>query len=512
MAVQYAWSGNSVVLTNNTSVPQLVTHVSGPVPTNLPAAGCVVLPGDPKTLLGVSPNPQTCIDCVDQPATQYPHPPIADLRAAPGLEGHGTTTAAGRGGTVYLVSTVAQLEAALTAAGPRIIIFLVGGVYQLTQLITVAAGSLTMYGQTAGAQGVDIRAAVDGNGEAAVRFLGDDLLVQYVRFSAGPDLPGSYCCRDALRGGGSRQVYDHIAGRYGVDETFDLFNGGDDVTISYSMVYHGLFDSTDQTGTAGRGTIIGDGTYPRRYSLHHNLMALTGGRQPLIKSADQMDICNNLLFESTRGIEVLNDLNRQTRVNITDNLFIHSGLFWHDILFGDNSTTPAQVYLSGNQHDTGAGLAPAQVMSAANASVIADPAAHPWTVDTPHDCPTITKVPVSQLEQHLMSTVGPRCPGLDTGDQLILTHLANRTGDLIDCVGGQVPTASNNNCARNVPWPVLGTATRASASAVDGVPAAWKIACGLATTAAEADTINTFGQDSNGDGYRDGEDWVASLC
>ena len=87
--------------------------------------------------------------------------PQAEIPAFPGAEGGGKFSFGGRGGKVYVVTSLADsgpgtFREALEAAGPRIVVFNVSGIIQLKNRIVVLAPYITIAGQTAPGDGVCI--------------------------------------------------------------------------------------------------------------------------------------------------------------------------------------------------------------------------------------------------------------------------------------------------------------------------------------------------------------------
>ena len=107
----------------------------------------------------------------------------ADIVAFPGAEGGGSYTPGGRGGKVYVVTSLADsgpgtLREACEKGGARTIVFNVAGVIKLNSPITVRAPYITILGQTAPGDGVCVTGA---------SFLIDthDVIIRHMRFRRG---------------------------------------------------------------------------------------------------------------------------------------------------------------------------------------------------------------------------------------------------------------------------------------------------------------------------------------
>src|SRR5439155_6913536 len=78
--------------------------------------------------------------------------PQADIPAFPGAEGGGSRTVGGRGGKVFVVTSLADsgpgtFREACEAGGPRIVVFNVAGIIRLDRPIHIRAPYITIAGQ-----------------------------------------------------------------------------------------------------------------------------------------------------------------------------------------------------------------------------------------------------------------------------------------------------------------------------------------------------------------------------
>ena len=105
------------------------------------------------------------------------------VKAFPGAMGFGTDTPAGRGGKVIYVTNLndsgpGSLRAALTDASPRTVLFKVSGTITLTSDIIVKKPYLTVAGQTAPGEGVQVRGA-------QIKIATHDVLIRYLKMRTG---------------------------------------------------------------------------------------------------------------------------------------------------------------------------------------------------------------------------------------------------------------------------------------------------------------------------------------
>lgn len=146
--------------------------------------------------------------------------PQADILAFPGAEGGGAYTPGGRGGRVFVVTSLADsgpgtLREACEAGGARIVVFNVAGIIQLETPISVRAPYITIAGQTAPGDGVCV---------AGESFLIDthDVIIRFMRFRRGT----TEVTRrdDALGGNGVGNIMiDHVSASWGLDENMSMY-------------------------------------------------------------------------------------------------------------------------------------------------------------------------------------------------------------------------------------------------------------------------------------------------
>ncbi|HSV13353.1 MAG TPA: hypothetical protein VLI90_03795, partial [Tepidisphaeraceae bacterium] len=146
--------------------------------------------------------------------------PQAGIPAFPGAEGGGMYSFGGRGGKVYLVTSLddsgpGTLREACEAAGPRIVVFNVAGIIHLKMPIFIEAPYITIAGQTAPGDGICIadQALVDN---------AHDVVIRYLRLRRGnTDI---YYRHGAHYGSPiGNIVLDHISASWGCDQNLDTY-------------------------------------------------------------------------------------------------------------------------------------------------------------------------------------------------------------------------------------------------------------------------------------------------
>jgi pectate lyase len=263
-----------------------------------------------------------------------------DLAAAkipvfPGAEGAGVFTVGGRGGKVLKVTRLddpdtinppaGSLRWALTQPGPRIVVFAVGGTIGLRKSIKIREPFLTIAGQTAPGDGVTIR-------NEPVVIQTHDIVVRYVRFRLGEIGNTDADNGDALTIAGPTSqkmndpkrltyniVIDHCSFSWGTDETVSFYNENSlirdhrfrtqNITFSWNIIAEPLAcsplrpHSECEPGTNGHSTALYFGLNHDNITIHHNLIAHSVRRNPLIGDG-HFEVINNLIFNAKKILNI----------------------------------------------------------------------------------------------------------------------------------------------------------------------------------------------------------------
>lgn len=222
--------------------------------------------------------------------------PQADILAFPGAEGGGAYTPGGRGGRIFVVTSLADsgpgtLREACEAGGARIIVFNVAGIIQLEKPIVVQAPYVTIAGQTAPGDGVCV---------AGESFLIDthDVIVRFMRFRRGVNEVTRR--DDALGGNGvGNIILDHVSASWGLDENMSMYRhvydrGGKDLklpTVNIT-IQNSIFSEALDTYNHAFGSTIGglNSTFMR------NLWASNISRNPSVGMYGDFGFVNNVVW------------------------------------------------------------------------------------------------------------------------------------------------------------------------------------------------------------------------
>ncbi len=222
----------------------------------------------------------------------------ADIPAFPGAEGGGRYSFGGRGGKVYVVTSLADsgpgtLREACEAGGARIIVFNVAGEIHLERPINVKAPYISIYGQTAPGDGVVITGQtllIDTH----------DVIIRYMRFRRGST---DVAFRDDACGGNGigNIIYDHCSASWGLDEVMSMYrhvyarqaNGyGEKLPTVNITIQDCIFAEGLDLYNHGFGASIGG----HNSLFARNLFANNISRNPSIAMNGDFNFVNNVLY------------------------------------------------------------------------------------------------------------------------------------------------------------------------------------------------------------------------
>lgn len=239
-----------------------------------------------------------------------PRPKDSQLPAFPGATGFGGDSRGGRGGDVYIVTTLDRegpgsfLEGISTAPPQgRTIVFAVSGFIPINKP-HLKASKVTIAGQTAPGGGVCLMGS-------SLRISGADVVIRHVRFRHGQAGNGGDCINPS--GGAERLLIDHCDVMFAVDENISMFGGTPPtMTFQWSTVAWGLYGHS----CGGLWTID-------HATAHHTLWAHNKTRNPKVICPVLLDWRNNVNFGWDIGMNLAGaDKGGEFKANLVGSTFI----------------------------------------------------------------------------------------------------------------------------------------------------------------------------------------------
>jgi pectate lyase len=438
------------------------------------------------------------------------------VRAFPGAEGFGAYAKGGRGGAVYVVTTLddyhpgqgpreaetrnetgevirpaqpaveaespipGSLRAGLNAEGPRTVVFAVGGTIELKAPLSIREPFLTLAGQSAPGGGICLK-----NFGLSISNT-HDVVIRYLRIRPGDE---ERLALDALSIGGCQNVViDHCSASWGIDETLSVSGAGsNNVTVQWCFITESLLDSHHPKGRHGMGSLLrtnGD------VSFHHNLFAHHNSRSPRPGTYGEdrsilLDFRNNAIYNwgATPGYSAADPV----RMNYVGNY----------LKPGPSSRKREKAFYIGG--DTTLIFAKANLLVDGDRRIeggwelIADGSEVNRT-DEPYPMGAIETESPEAAMNAVLAHGGASLPIRDAVDERIVTEVRTGAGTIVNSqteVGG---------------WPNLDTGEAAVDTDADGMPGAWEAEHGLNPS----DGTDHAG-DSDGDGYSNLEEYLNGL-
>lgn len=224
--------------------------------------------------------------------------PQATIPAFPGAEGGGMYSVGGRGGKVYVVTSLADsgpgtLREACEAGGARIVVFNVSGIIRLESPLIIQAPYITIAGQTAPGDGVCVAGQTFGVDT-------HDVVVRHMRFRRGETY--SYHREDSFGGNPVGNIMlDHISAEWGLDENISFYRHMWDPGEGYDREKRATVNVTIQNSISAKaldtynhafGSTIGG----ENCSFMRNLWADNSGRNPSIGWNGIFNFVNNVIY------------------------------------------------------------------------------------------------------------------------------------------------------------------------------------------------------------------------
>lgn len=376
----------------------------------------------------------------------------------PGASSYGVSTPAGRGGTVYKVTTLSEsgagsLKACVDASGPRVCVFEVSGTIRLSGDLVIRNPNITIAGQTAPSPGIMLR----GSG-LLVRT--SDVLVQHLHVRPGDEAGGEPPInRDGLKIEGppgapiSNIVIDHCSFSWSTDELASAWQGWDNVSMTNNIFAEPLHESIHPEGAHGYGVIFGP--VAGHITFANNLISGTKSRNPLTNSTETV-IVNNVIYNwSNNGIEMQSQKRAVTNNTVIGNVFVkgpESGGRAPIMVRGDATRLPggSKIFLADNDAEgvtsdqwsiVDENFGSVNMASLKTESPITWPAG--FTTRPTKD---------GVVLNYVLKFAGARPADRDSVDTRVVQQARTRTGGFVNCVAPNGTGRCNKNAGG---WPTM---------------------------------------------------------
>ena len=443
-----------------------------------------------------------------------PQLPISgDQRAFPTAQGFGAASIGGRGGRTIHVTNLndsgpgSLRDAVSSQSGSRIVVFDVGGIINLSNNIIINNRNITIAGQTAPGSGVCLKGA-------GFDLKTSNIIIRYMCIRRG-DGPGAG--RNVGDGisflHATDSIADHLSISWTIDEAMQTWAGDtENITIQYS-IFHEPLDGIiccDEI-EHGYGPLFGNESH--QISFHHNIITHSRRRGPKFSSVQDVDVINNINYNwkdvGTHVISHPSGRDPSRRTNVINNVYRSGSDTSGPALEVQGLDTDAKAFFGGNEDHLGnsitnvnnrwGGSNPGAMISTPN----------PRSADV-----AIVVQDASTVWDTLLDNVGAMVPVLDPVDALMIEHVRNGQGTLVDCVDKQ---NQNNSILSGVcgtesaygSFPNYPSASRAADFDTDGdgMPDSWELAHGLNIN----NDMDRLG-DMMGDGYTNIEYYLNDLA
>ncbi|MEA5426725.1 pectate lyase family protein [Arcicella lustrica] len=458
--------------------------------------------------------------------------PQANIPAFPGAEGGGAYSFGGRGGKVYVVTSLedngpGSLREACEKGGARTIVFNVSGIIRLKTPLIIRAPYITIAGQTAPGDGICVA------GES-VWINTHDVVIRFMRFRRGETGVGR---RDDSIGGNpiGNIMIDHVSASWGLDENMSMYRHmyndstgkiEDKLPTVNITIQNSIFSEALDTWNHAFGSTLGG----ENCTFMRNLWADNAGRNPSIGWFGIFNFVNNVMFNwvhrSTDGGDY------RAMYNIINNYYKPGPLTPKDSPIGYRILKPESGRSKLGYLTFGRAYVNGNIMEG-NERVTKDnwdggvqvenfPNADKYTADmkwnSPLPMPKLTILPATQARDYVLANAGAILPIRDAVDTRVIEQV--RTGKITYKEDVKLPETQFKH--RRLPidsykngiitdinqvggYPVYkGVPYKDSDS--DGMPDAWELKNGL-----NPKDASDAAKDRNKDGYTNIEEYLNSV-
>ena len=440
--------------------------------------------------------------------------PVASggVPAFPGAQGGGSMAVGGRGGVVCEVTNLndsgpGSFRSCVEMSGPRTVIFRVGGTIELKDWIRIQNPYITIAGQTAPGDGIQLIPAA-GMERTLIVNMTHDVIIRYLRLRQSRDVPRdrSPSVLSTWNTGSTgvyNVIYDHISMSWSPETTTGAWGHNSGLPPPKNMTWQYVIVAESLEGHS-TGTNIGAARENLALEMtdidfHNNFYAHNGHRNALLRNASGRWI-NNIVYDWTSwATRAGTGSHRDFIANIykpgPSRKSSRGGEFelgfkrWDPGASSperDISTRSNSFYVSGNRGMI-SGMSPEkdnwpftrEIGSNWNSGVIGNPAPMEWRRTEPlrpAGFPIAIRH-VDELEDHLLPIVGASrrldcegnwVPARDAVDERLVEQYRRD--------GGYTPVEHENDVGG---FPMIRSGPPCLDTSGDGIPDAWLIRQGL---------------------------------
>lgn len=456
--------------------------------------------------------------------------------AFPGADGMGRFAKGGRGGVVFQVTNLqdagpGSLRACVEAPGPRTCVFTVAGDIFLQSELDVTSPFLTVAGQTAPGQGIQLRHGNNTRNGFSIEV--GDVVIRHLKIRLGPtvtdsDIPNCFQIGPVNGSFPTDVIFDHISCSFTTDQALAINSPSDRLSITNSIFAYSLHDSTHPQGKHSKGpnfrgcgvSMIGSLISNHQIRNPNNTCGYDDGSTSRNGAgpSGEVEFRNNVVFNGQQAFYDYFNGRGESWSNLIGNVFVRGpntlnkliGTLPHGIYAVDAWDQTSRTTMSGTtdrqhlclQDNIGVGLptnldggeALNGVLNPNDAHLVASTDCINNPVGRAGDIRGVTGPVIASgaVEAAVRENAGAFHWNRDTLDARIVSELAARIGDIIDHpseVGG---------------WPVMASGTPYADADGDGMPDPWETTYGL--NPANASDRNL---DQDGDGFTNLEEFLS---